>query len=141
MSIPKRLKQSRKLLKLTQEEIAVEIKLKQKDVSRFENGKVKFIPNHYLVFLFEKGINLNWLFTGEGASWIKDIAPANDESDVTLVGQTSQDLQQENLQLKEENLVVKTENKVFKQQIKELKSERKTLMEVFKTLGKGNLFK
>ncbi len=138
MSIPKRLKHCRKLLSFTQEEMAKAVEVNQKDISRFENGKVKFIPNHYLAFFAEHGINLNWLFTNTGPIWTEELSLASTDA---IENKKLEELQTENLGLKEQVIVIKTENKVFKQQIKDLKSERKTLMEVFKTLGKGNLFK
>lgn len=121
--------------------MAAETKVKQKDISRFEAGKVKFIPNQYLVYLHNKGINLNWLFSGNGPSLFVDLTSATQKPNQNTGIQNLIKQQQEAAELKEKYLMAQAENKVFRKQIKELKNERKTLLEVFKALGKGNLFK
>lgn len=62
-----RCKEARELLNLTQTQVANAIDMPQKEISRIENGKRAEIPYRYIQYLYEKGIDLNWLFSGEGA--------------------------------------------------------------------------
>ncbi len=61
-----RLKEARKYLELNQLKIANDLDIKQKTVSEIENGKIMNIPNKYIYYFYEKGISLEWLYTGEG---------------------------------------------------------------------------
>ncbi len=61
-----RLKEARKYLELNQLKIAYDLDIKQKTVSEIENGKIMNIPNKYIYYFYEKGISLEWLYTGEG---------------------------------------------------------------------------
>ncbi len=130
-----RLKSCRKTLGLSQAQTASKSHFEQKDISRFENGKVKFIPTPYILFLYREGINLNWLYTGESSPWLKDLADAgrdtrDHQSAIPIEVQKKLDDQKEKL------LTLQVENKMLKKQIKELKGERKTLMEAFKAIGR-----
>ena len=58
----KRLKQCRVHLGLKQAEAAAAAGLSQSDISRLESGRAKLIPNEYMHFLHNQGINLNALF-------------------------------------------------------------------------------
>ncbi|MDO3641941.1 S24 family peptidase [Mucilaginibacter sp. L3T2-6] len=62
MAISERLKIARKLLGINQGDAAIGAGLKQKDVSMMESGAKKFIPNEYILFLSDKGIDMNSLF-------------------------------------------------------------------------------
>jgi|SRR6185437_7199666 len=61
-----RLIASRKHFGLSQGKAAEESGFLQKDISRFESGAAKYIPDEYIQYLYKKGINLNWFYTGEG---------------------------------------------------------------------------
>lgn len=61
--INSKLRQARKLLNLTQKQCEDFSGVTQKDISRLESGTREFIPDEYLFFLNEKGIDLNSIFT------------------------------------------------------------------------------
>ena len=56
------LKKAREKLKLTQEEASHGSGIRAKDISQIESGKKKFIPTEYLLFLRNKGYDLNEIF-------------------------------------------------------------------------------
>ena len=118
--------------------MAIKSDFEQKDISRFENGKVKFIPIHYIIFLHQEGINLNWLYSGEGAIMLKDMIVTNDPDDSVddRPPAIPPELQGKIEEQKEQLLTLQVENKLLKKQVKELKSERKTLLDAFKTIGR-----
>ena len=60
--LPQKLKLCRLELQLTQEEAALESGFAQRDISRFEKGRAKTIPNEYMQWLHKKGVDLNLLF-------------------------------------------------------------------------------
>ena len=71
-NIAKRLKAVRVKLGFNQAKMAKEAGVLQKDISLIEADKKKFIPTEYLLFLSEKGIDLNWIYTGEGEIFLQD---------------------------------------------------------------------
>ncbi len=131
-----RLKIIRKSLGKSQAQLANKCGLAQKDISRLENGKTKFIPNTYLIILDEYGTNLNWLISGEGLMLRKDQAEFDRNK-----GNSSLLQSEENESLKEKYMEASIENKLLKKQVKELKKEKNVLLETFKVLNKGKLFK
>jgi SOS-response transcriptional repressor LexA len=60
--LPSKLRQCRLELHLTQEDAALQSGFSQRDISRFEKGRAKTIPNDYIQFLHKKGVDLNSLF-------------------------------------------------------------------------------
>jgi len=69
-----KIKKARSILKLNQADFAKEVGASQKDVSLLEKGKNKFIPNKYIIFLLQKGFDLNSLFDdSRELSFIEDI--------------------------------------------------------------------
>ena len=66
--ISSRLKQARKLLNLTQQQCSEFSGVHQVQISKLEKGERGFIPNEYLIFLNERGIDLNSLFTNHGTA-------------------------------------------------------------------------
>lgn len=59
----KKLKIARKLIGLTQRQMALELNRKQRDISLIENGiRNKLIPHDIISYLYAKGIDLNWLY-------------------------------------------------------------------------------
>ncbi len=70
-----RLKEIRKLNKATQVEFAQLLETSQRNISSYENGNLE-IPDRVKIKLFNLGINLNWLLTGEGEMFSK---PGNSE--------------------------------------------------------------
>lgn len=62
VSVFDKLKQARELLNLSQIEAATQAGLDQRDISKLENGKAKFIPSNYIQFLHGKGIDINSLY-------------------------------------------------------------------------------
>ncbi|MDN5216313.1 hypothetical protein QQ020_29870 [Fulvivirgaceae bacterium BMA12] len=131
-----RLKSCRKTLGLSQAQMASKSHFEQKDISRFENGKVKFIPIPYILFLYQQGINLNWLYTGDSSPWLKDQADPGREGAENHQSAIPIEIQKKLDDQKEKLLTLQVENKMLKKQIKELKGERKTLMEAFKAIGR-----
>ena len=134
----KRLKSCRKQLGFSQAEMALKSDFEQKDISRFENGKVKFIPIPYVLYLYGQGINLNWLYSGEGPSMAADLAiPGHTpNSGHTPQPAISPEVRHKIDEQKEELLTLQIENKLLKKQVKELKLERKTLLDAFKSIGR-----
>lgn len=63
-----RLRQAREQTGLNQAETAKASGITQKDISLLEGGKKKFIPPEYIHFLYNQGIDLNWLFEGKKTS-------------------------------------------------------------------------
>lgn len=59
--LPDKLRHCRLSLHLTQEEAALQSGFSQRDISRFEKGRAKTIPNAYMQFLHKAGIDLNSL--------------------------------------------------------------------------------
>ena len=55
------------MLSLNQNEMAIKSGLTQRDVSRIESGKAKFIPNHFMHFLHKTGVNMNYLYGDKDA--------------------------------------------------------------------------
>lgn len=62
LQINSKLKQARKLLGKTQEQCGKDSGINQKEISLLESGKREFIPNEYLFFLNEYGVDLNTIF-------------------------------------------------------------------------------
>lgn len=60
--LPPKLRQCRLDLHLTQEDAALQSGFSQRDISRFEKGRAKTVPNDYIQFLHKKGVDLNSLF-------------------------------------------------------------------------------
>ncbi len=58
----KKIKNARKELGFTQTDLAKALGLSQNDVSKLESGRKKFIPNKYILFLMEKGYDINSIF-------------------------------------------------------------------------------
>ena len=75
LNIHIRLKDARKYLSLNQQTVAADLHIKQKTVSEIENGKILNIPNKYIYYFYEKGISLDWIYTGEG-NMLRDMDPA-----------------------------------------------------------------
>ena len=57
-----KIKNARKLLKLSQSQLAEAIGMAQKDVSNIENGSRQYIPIQYISFLQERGIDIRSLY-------------------------------------------------------------------------------
>ncbi|MFN7703452.1 MAG: helix-turn-helix domain-containing protein [Chryseotalea sp.] len=90
-----RLKMAREYLNLSQTEAAIKAKVFQKDISTLENRKREVIPPNYLEFLYNNGINLNWLILGK-----EDMLTVKDKSNV-----------------KDQNLLLSAENEsVYKEE-------------------------
>lgn len=61
-----RLKKSRKEVGLKQAQIESMTGFRQSDVSKWENGTVKNIPSEYMLFLHNHGVNINYIYSGQG---------------------------------------------------------------------------
>lgn len=81
----------RTLLSLSQTEAAQEAGINQTSISLLERGEKKFIPTEYLQFLYNKGIDINWLFNennnnaeifraGGAATVLPPVPPIPDDS-------------------------------------------------------------
>lgn len=134
----KRLKLCRKQLGFSQAQMALKSNFEQKDISRFENGKVKFIPIPYIIFLHEQGINLNWLYAGEGPPFMEDLIIPDHLKGAQTIHQPPipPEIRNKIDEQKERLLTLQVENKLLKKQVKELKGERKALLEAFKAIGR-----
>ena len=55
----------RKLIALNQREAAEKAGLKQATISVIERGDRNSLPNAYLEFLYQNGVDLNWIFNDE----------------------------------------------------------------------------
>ena len=130
-NIAKRLKAARKQSGLNQTDMQNRSGVLQKDISRLESGKTKFIPLNYLRCLIDMGINLNWLFTGVGDMKIN--MPGDTHSNPDTASLSAEQLEQ--------YYTLKAENRLLREQVNELKQEKKVLIETFTALKGGNLFK
>ncbi|MDB5269716.1 MAG: transcriptional regulator [Hymenobacter sp.] len=76
--LPPKLRQCRLDLHLTQEDAALQSGFSQRDISRFEKGRAKTIPNDYIQFLHKQGVDLNSLFdaTCAQARFVSAAGPA-----------------------------------------------------------------
>ena len=61
MLIFEKLLTARRLLALTQKEASEQAGINQATLSILEKGERKFIPTEYLLFLYKKGIDINWI--------------------------------------------------------------------------------
>ncbi len=71
---------ARTLLALNQREAAEQAGIAQTIISLLERGEKKFIPTEYLQFLYNKGVDLNWLFNEKNHSaeiFRADLSPAH----------------------------------------------------------------
>src|ERR1700677_2313749 len=76
MSIPQRLKIARKLIGYSQKDAAIRAGLEQKDISLLETGGKKFIPNEYIQFLYNEGIDINSIYNDSENVSLKKRLPA-----------------------------------------------------------------
>ncbi|MFA0960289.1 helix-turn-helix transcriptional regulator [Roseivirga sp. BDSF3-8] len=61
-------KLARKLIGLTQRQLAADLSRAQRDISFIENGqRDKLVPHDYMAYLHQKGIDLNWLYEPDPA--------------------------------------------------------------------------
>lgn len=63
--IGERLRLYRESQKLTQNEFSDFLGIKQQSLSKYENN-IQSIPDDVKILLHQKGVNINWLLTGEG---------------------------------------------------------------------------
>jgi len=73
MCFHERIKQVRKALGFTQGQLAKEFNLKQRAISSWETGNSEPSMNALKIFCDRYKININWLLTGEGDMFIKEI--------------------------------------------------------------------
>jgi len=148
-----KIKKARVLLRLSQVKAAVEAGISQKDISRIESGKAKFIPKEYLFFLSKKGINLNWLYNEEEKSAAQEHVFLKDtEKDPNKTFQNSEKphkiysikLSKEQVEepfthydLKEIEHILK-ENQDLKKEVMQLNAQNEALYKAFRELGIGN---
>lgn len=128
-----RLKNVRVALHLSQKAMGETAGIPQKDISQLENGKKKFIPIEYILYLYERGVNLNWLFGGQG-----EMLQANRVS-----GYVQNDNEQESLRLPEP--VLPYHSSKSQQRIRELEAQNQklkikndTLMEVIRSFSRDD---
>lgn len=121
--IGKRIRLARKTLGMTQSQLSLATGILQKDISRIENGRLKFIPFPLLDGLCALGIDLNWMISGKG-------------DNVFYKTETGEPKQPNH----DKMVVLETENKMLKEQVEELKNEKKELLATFRLLRGGNLF-
>jgi len=62
MTVYDKLKEARNILGLSQSEAAFKANLKQKDLSLLEGGNKKFVPEEYIQFLYNEGIDINSIY-------------------------------------------------------------------------------
>jgi len=86
-NLPTKLRQCRIDLRLTQEEAATQSGFAQRDISRFEKGRAKTVPNAYMQFLHKMGVDLNSLFdeTCERARFVSAAETALPAAPVVVV--------------------------------------------------------
>jgi transcriptional regulator with XRE-family HTH domain len=71
-----RLKEIRLESGLKQAEVEALSGFLQKDISKYESGNSKFIPQEYILFWYKKGYNVNWLYSGRGPKRLDEKAGA-----------------------------------------------------------------
>lgn len=80
-----RIKHARQLLNLTQDEFATEAGAKSKSGLQ-DNERGRSMPGgHIIGALAKKGINTNWIFTGEGDCWLQSGYQAGGAGSTVLV--------------------------------------------------------
>ncbi len=62
MELHEKLKLIRKLLGLTQEQMAKQSNIPRKEISLLETGDRKFVPKEYIIFLIKNNIDINSLY-------------------------------------------------------------------------------
>lgn len=67
----------KKLLNMSQTDLAKAFKATQKDISLLENGKKEFIPNRYLTYLVSENIDLNSLFNPKEKVYKRDFSSSS----------------------------------------------------------------
>ena len=65
--VNERIRRVRELLCMNQHQMAVNSGLTQRDISRIESGKAKFIPSQFMQFLHRIGVNMNYLYGDKDA--------------------------------------------------------------------------
>ncbi len=115
------------MLGYTQSQMAEKLEIPQKDVSRMESGKVKFIPNQYIRFLYEEKFDLNWVFYEDNARL--HIRLDDENTPPNIAGKP----------LSEYNYRQDSEKEIetLRARIKEQEIELKALYRAFRELGKG----
>lgn len=79
-----KLKKARELLGYSQGEAAIHSGIAQKDISLMEGGKKKFIPEEYIHFLYNGGIDINSLYAKDSDE-IKKIKNDDDTPGATML--------------------------------------------------------
>ena len=80
MDLSEKLYFVRKLIALNQKEAAEKAGLKQATISILERGERNNLPNAYIHFLYQNGIDLNWIFNDDSDvsnAFRKEIIPGN----------------------------------------------------------------
>ena len=67
VEIGKRLREARKSINYTQEKMGKLCGLPHSNISEMESGKRKIQPKYLFLLASKFKVNLNWIFTGEGA--------------------------------------------------------------------------
>jgi hypothetical protein len=76
VTLPDRLKDIRVDSGLKQAEVASLSGFTQKDISKYESGSAKFIPDEYILFWYKKGYDITWMYTGKGGKKMGASVPA-----------------------------------------------------------------
>lgn len=76
---------ARTFLSLSQKEAAEQAGINAAAISVMERGEKKFIPTEYLVFLYDKGIDLNWIFSDSNDTSLVFRKPAALRTPVTAI--------------------------------------------------------
>lgn len=77
--VGRRLKSIREYFGDSQKKFAEKVDVKQNNISRYETGKLS-VSNEVLGYLYDNGINLNWLLSGEGQMFHEDICDCDSVS-------------------------------------------------------------
>ena len=130
ITIWERFRRLRKALQVTQGEAEAESGIPQKDISQLETGKKKFIPKEYIIYLYDKGADLNWLFGGKGDLFRKE---ALEQQEGNSPGNTYMMASEPEVEYSSQKKVDRVEAENQK-----LKVENATLMKVIKTFSVTN---
>lgn len=75
MTIYERIKIARELIGISQTEASARSGILQKDISQIENGKKTFIPNEYIQFLYNEGVDINSIYDESKNVTLKKLLP------------------------------------------------------------------
>ena len=131
MDIYKKLKAAREMLGLNQRDAAKHANVSQRDISMLENGNKKFVPNEYIQFLNNNGIDINSIYDSKNESVVT--------KNGNLYGNLNEKINQLNEPEQQYGLLqkIREENELFKKKIEMLECRNQALIDALEAIGRG----